>query len=74
MGAQDMNITLRKITHNGHELLLVSFPYHFETKEYVKRFKGVMQKSVIVYHPRRIKVNHPCRVKVSHLRRTKVNH
>jgi len=35
---------------------------------------GNVQKSVIVYHPRRIKVNHPCRVKVSHLRRPKVNH
>jgi len=33
-----------------------------------------VQKSVIVYHPRRIKVNHPRRVKVNHLRRTKVNH
>ena len=33
-----------------------------------------LQKSVIVYHPRRIKVNHPRRVKVNHLRRTKVNH
>ena len=33
-----------------------------------------VQKSVIIYHPRRIKVNHPNRVKVNHLRRTKVNH
>ncbi len=33
-----------------------------------------LQKTVIVYHPRRSKVNHPSRVKVNHLRRTKVNH
>ena len=32
-----------------------------------------LQKTVIVYHPRRIKVSHPRRVKVNHLRRMKVN-
>ncbi len=34
----------------------------------------LLEKSAIVYHPRRIKVSHPCRVKVNHLRRRKVNH
>lgn len=34
---------------------------------------ALVQKTVIVYHPRRIKVSHPRRVKVNHLRRMKVN-
>ncbi len=35
---------------------------------------AIVQKTVIVYHPGRIKVSHPRRVKVNHLRRMKVNH
>lgn len=41
MGTKVTTITLRKMTYKGNELLLVSFPYHFETKEYVKRFEGL---------------------------------
>lgn len=36
-----MTITLSKLKHEGQELLLISFPYHFETKEYIKAFEGV---------------------------------
>lgn len=41
MGTGHTTITLRKTRHKDRELLLVSFPYHFETKEYVKGFEGV---------------------------------
>ncbi len=34
-------ITLSKVIHKGKELLVLSFPYDFNTKEYVKGFDGV---------------------------------
>lgn len=34
-------ITLSKIAHEGEELLSITFPYDYATKEYVKGFKGV---------------------------------
>ncbi|NHF60283.1 tyrosine-type recombinase/integrase [Flavobacteriaceae bacterium TP-CH-4] len=38
---RNITITLNKLNHRGQELLLVSFPYHYETKEYLKDFDGV---------------------------------
>lgn len=34
-------ITLSKVIHKGEELLLLSFPYDFNTKEYIKGFDDV---------------------------------
>lgn len=34
-------ITLSKLVHKGEELLVISFPYDFSTKEYLKAFHGI---------------------------------
>ena len=41
MGIQVRTITFSKTTQKGQELLLISFPYHLETKEYIKGFDNV---------------------------------
>jgi len=38
---KNTTITLSKLIHQNEELLIITFPYDFATKEYVKGFKGV---------------------------------
>jgi len=38
---QAKTITFTKTTLKGQKLLLISFTYHFETKEYLKKFEGI---------------------------------
>lgn len=38
---QNITITLNRLSRKGQDLLLISFPFHYETKEYLKAFEGV---------------------------------
>ena len=40
----------------------------------IQKALATVQKTVIVYHPGRVKVSHPGRIKVNHFSRSKVNH
>ena len=68
-----------KITEGDNEYSLGKFDgtcVHYDFPKILKYLdaKGKLQKSVIVYHPGRIKVNHLGRVKVNHFSRSKVSH
>lgn len=38
---QNITIKFDKLNHMGQDLLLISFPYDYDTKEYLKEFNGV---------------------------------
>ncbi len=36
-----VSISLEPFTHQSKSCIAIKFPYHFETKEYIKKFEGV---------------------------------
>lgn len=38
---QNMTVTLNRLSRKGQDLLLISFPFNYETKEYLMAFEGV---------------------------------
>ncbi len=75
----EINITKHLLAiyiQQGQQKLSTAISYWYAScnHNYQQFLATYLEKSAIVYHPRRIKVSHPCRVKVNHLRRRKVNH